>query len=701
MTQTAELLLEILCEEIPARMQIQAAETLKELFRKQLADAGLSYGVTSSYVTPRRLVLHGQEISVRQEDRDEERRGPRVGAPEPAIQGFLTSMGLSSLEECQKRASGNGEFWFATKLIKGQETKILLPGMVAKVVESFTWPKSMRWAYNHVRWTRPMQSVLCLFNGSPIEGQLDLGHDQIQYTNETVGHRFHNNKPFTAHDFQSYNQRLLSHRVILNQETRKASIHEQITKLASDQRLKVTRDPGLLEEVTGLVEWPVALMGNIEKQFMELPGEVLITAMRVHQRYFALENEQGHLAPYFITIANIEAIDGGKTIVSGNERVLRARLSDAKFFYEHDKQTPLQKHGQRLHEAIFHADLGTVYEKVERLTQLSEYIASLLDTPIEPVKRAASLAKADLMTGMVGEFPELQGIMGYYYALNDGEREEVAAAIADHYKPKGPSDDLPRSNIGQIISLGDKMDTLVGFFAMGIKPTGSKDPYALRRAALGCIRLLEIMEHLHIDELISKSYQFYQPIFSKSPTPVMPLGDLIEDLQLFFLDRLKVYWREQGLRHDHIEAVFAVAVNEPLAVLARRVHALDDFLKQPDGDQLLTAYRRACNIVRIEEKRENVTFDHNVNTTLLQAGPENKLYRVLNESMSPIRASLEDNDFQKAMGYVAKLRPYIDEFFDKVTVNTDDPSIRANRLRLLSLIRGTLHQVADFSKIEG
>ncbi len=437
-------------------------------------------------------------------------------------------------------------------------------------------------------------------------------------------------------------------------------------------------------------------MGKINQKFLELPPEVLITSMRVHQKYFALENPQGSLAPYFIVVANIE---GSEIVVDGNERVLKARLSDAKFFYDQDRKKSLAEHGKGLEHTVFHAQLGTMSEKVIRFSKLAQFVAEIIGTDSKLAARASALCKADLMTEMVYEFPELQGIMGRYYALHDGESAEVALAIEEHYLPQGPENPLPRSDIGKVVALADRIDTLVGFFAIGIKPTGSKDPYALRRAALGAIRLVEEFTELKLTDVFAKAYDLYVKLF---PKKALSKPELIAELQEFFLHRLKAYWREQGLRHDHIAAIFAVSGDTPLAILYQRVKALDGFMARPDavGINLLTAYRRASNIVAIEEKKDKVSYDAPVDPKLLSESAELKLHKALTAKLDMINQSLLKLNFEQAMGYVADLRPSIDEFFETVTVNTNEPSLRKNRLCLLSLIRNTLQQVADFSKIE-
>jgi glycyl-tRNA synthetase beta chain len=702
MTLKSDLVLEILNEEIPSRMQAQAVENFKSSFTKKLNDYGLNFDGASCYITPRRIAIHVREIPVVQQDRTEEKRGPRVDAPEQAIQGFLASSGFTSLDECEKRSTDKGEFWYAMKFIKGLETKDIIPKIINEVITEFTWPKSMRWGKNTLSWVRPIRSIFCLFDNTPVHGHLSLGDDFIPFGASTKGHRFLSRGDLTPEDYKSYREFLSENYVILDHHERRGVIERGIFALAEKNRYRVRQDTGLVDEVTGLVEWPVPLMGKIDPAFMHLPEEVLITSMRVHQRYFALEDKHGKLAPNFILVANVIPTDGGTALILGNERVLRARLSDAKFFFEQDKQNNLETIGKGLSQAIFQDELGTMADKVSRMMAVSAYLAGHLSMDARQAKRAAQLSKSDLMSHMVGEFPELQGIMGYYYSLNDEEDQIVAEAIADQYKPKGFQDDMPRSTVGQIVALADKIDTIVGFFAIGIKPTGSKDPYALRRSAIGCIRLLETLKGLSIDGLVANSYNAYAPIFAKIKK-VSPLTQVIAELKEFFFDRLKAYWREKGVPHDYLDAVFAVAENDAFEVIALRVEALKAFLTRVDGsgEKLLAAYRRASNIVRIEEKKDGVVYKPVVSDALLEDAAEKNLYKALIDSKSFIEKDMENNDFQKVMAALAELRPYIDIFFDKVTVNADNKALRENRLKLLSLIRSTLHQVADFSKIEG
>lgn len=697
MSPKGELLIEFFGEEIPARMQSGAREELKRLLTVKLGGQGLTFSDIKAYATPRRLAIVAYDVLLKQEDRLEEKRGPRTNAPQQAIQGFLQSTGLKSLEECEKRDSGKGIFLFAKQEINGQDTAKILPMLIGEIITEFSWPKSMRWGFNTRHWVRPLQSILCILAGEKVKGSISFGQDELHFTDVTYGHRFMKPQAFKVKNLKDYKTKLASAYVILDQDERRKVIIEQSNALAAQHGLTLKHDEALLEEVMGLVEWPVALLGSIDPAFMHLPEEVLITSMRVHQKYFSLQNSERSLAPNFIVIANIEAQDQGKTITAGNEKVLRARLSDAAFFYDQDRKKTLSEHAQGLKTTVFHGQLGTMQQKAERISQLAGFIAPYFNIDKTLAEQAGLLCKADLMTSMVGEFPELQGVMGSYYALDDGP--DIALAIRDHYRPRGPQDLLPSSHLGIIIALADKIDTLLGFFAIGIKPTGSKDPFALRRAALGCIRLLENFSDLKLSEILGCSYDLYNDVFDAKATPK---EETLEALQAFFLDRLTVHWRDQGMRHDIITAVLSGTQEAPIAVLYQRTQALAEFINRNDSvsENLLGAYRRACNIVAIEEKKDGISYDAEVNESLLSETAEHNLYAALKASLKDVDACLKVRDFAQAMSQIALLRPAIDTFFENVTVNGENRDIRANRLRLLYLIRKTLEQVADFSKID-
>lgn len=672
----AELLLELLSEEIPARMQPRAREDLQRLMAAALKEAGLEFSSMAAYSTPRRLALVVEGLPEAQPDISEERRGPRADAPDKAVEGFLRSVGLTR-DQLEEREEKKGTFLYAKIEKKGLPTARVLGKIVLSTIFNFPWPKSMRWSDGRLQWVRPLRSILCLFDGEVVP----LTAWNIDSGNQIQGHRFLAPEPFAVKDYKDYKAKLLKHKVVLVQMDRREAIHEEAKGLAERHRLELIDDPALLDEVTGLVEWPVALLGGFDDAFLELPPEVLTTAMRSHQKYFALRDPKtGNLAPNFITIANIKASDGGKAIAAGNERVLTARLSDAKFFWDQDLKTKLEDRLPALGEIVFHEKLGTVAERVERIEKLAIHIAKeyIPDADVEQVRRAAKLSKADLVTEMVGEFPELQGLMGSYYAAAQGEAREVAQAICEHYAPKGPDDACPTVPVSVAVALAEKLDTLVGFFAIDERPTGSKDPFALRRAALGVIRLI-VENGLRVS-----------------------LGKLADEALLaFFADRLKVQQREKGVPHDLIDAVFSLGGEDDLVRLLARVVALQEFLKTEDGANLLTGYRRAANIVRIEEKNDGRKYDGAVDAKLLREPQEKTLYERLGAARGEMEAAVAVEDFADAMTALASLRAPVDSFFDEVTVNAPDAALRENRLNLLSEIRTVMRTVADFSKIEG
>ena len=567
-----ELLLELFSEEIPARMQARAADDLKRLVTAGLKDAGLEHGDIRAFVTPRRLTLVVDDLPEKQPDLREEKRGPKVDAPEKAIEGFLKANGLTR-EHCEERELDKGTFLFAVVEKNGADTKSVLPDLLAKAVADLPWPKSMRWGDGDMRWVRSLERVLCLFGGEVLTLAL---RNEVACGNTTSGHRFLDPEAFDVTDFADYATKLRAAHVILDRDERKKIIAEGADKAAKAEGLTLRDDPGLLDEVTGLVEWPVVMSGKIDDAFMDVPDEVLITSMRAHQKYFSLLNADGSLAPRFVVVANTEAKDGGKQVVAGNERVLRARLSDAKFFWDQDGKKKLEDGVHKLADSVFHAKLGTMAQKVERITALAGELAPFIPgCDAGDAMRAARLAKADLVTEMVYEFPELQGTMGRYYAAKDGEDAAIADAIAEHYSPAGPGDDCPTAPISVAVALADKRDTLVGFFAVDEKPTGSRDPSALRRAALGIIRLvLENGLRLPLREAVMKAYWGYNetvPDFEKTLGGGHKPKILEQDLLDFFADRLKVHLRERGVRHDHVEAVFALGGEDDLVRSQQRL----------------------------------------------------------------------------------------------------------------------------------
>ncbi len=695
----AELLLELLSEEIPARMQARAAEDLEKLVLAGLDGAGLSHERTTRFVTPRRVGLVVEGLPQKQPDTRTERKGPRVGSPDQAIQGFLKSVGLTSTEECEVREVKGTVFYFAVVETEGRETARILGEIVSDAIRKLPWPKSMRWGANRFAYVRPLQNILCIFDGWPVDGSFDLCGDDtaLPFTPKTVGHRFLGPDEILVQDFEAYRTRLYDAKVIVSPSLRRETIWREATALAERRGLTVREDPALLDEVTGLVEWPVPLMGAIDDAFMDLPPEVLVTSMRSHQKYFALENAEGHMAPRFIVVANTPGAGDGKAVVAGNERVLRARLSDAMFFWQQDRSRPLAERAPALKDITFHARLGTLDAKVDRVEALA---GSLLEhvpgADRDRTQVAARLAKADLTTGMVGEFPELQGIMGRYYALHDGEHEEVANAIAEHYAPQGPSDTCPRAPVSVAVSLADKIDTLVGFFAIDEKPTGSKDPYALRRAALGVIRLiLENELRMPLAPVFVSSLRLHR--IEDGPEPARLAADLLG----FFADRLKVHLRDQGVRHDLVSAIFALGDEDDLVRLLARVDALKAFLASDDGSNLLVAYRRAANIVRIESKKDKKGFEDAPDPTRFVEATERDLGERLHILVPEAQRHVAEEDFAGAMTVLAGLRQPLDAFFEDVTVNADDPALRENRLRLLAEIQRTMDTIADFSRVEG
>lgn len=701
----AEFLLELLSEEIPARMQARAAADLHRLVTEALTAAGLQFDRAEAHVTPRRLALAVDGLPSRQPDQREERKGPKTDAPEAAIAGFLKSTGLT-LDQCERRDTPKGPVWFAVFEKPGRPTPEVLADILRDTLPALPWPKSMRWAESGFRWVRPLHRVLALFDGAPLPGDWEPDpHQRFVFSALTSGHRFLAPGDFAVTGFADYRAKLRAAKVMLDRDERKALILQQAGALATAEGLRLKDDPGLVEEVAGLVEWPVALLGRIDEEFMTVPPEVLTTAMRTHQRYFACETADGALAPRFVVIANTETRDGGASVVAGNEKVLRARLSDARFFWDQDRKLPLQDRVPALKAITFHAKLGTVFARAERLRGLAEAVAGMISdrvgqpaaTLMEQAARAAHLAKADLVTGMVGEFPELQGLMGRYYAAQQGETEAVAQAIGEHYSPLGPTDRCPSAPVSIAVALADKIDTLVGFWAIDEKPTGSRDPYALRRAALGVLRLaLENDLDLDLSDPCRSAIAAYQ---------VQGLSvdedGVLADLGGFLAERLKGMLRDRGYRHDHIDAAFAAAgVWRPLD-LQRRVEALRTLLDGADGANLLAGYRRAASIVRIEEKKDGRRYDEPVDPALLAEPAERALAEALDGARTALAGRLAREDYPGAMAVLAALRPAIDGYFDTVTVNADDPALRGNRLAQLTAIVETMNHVAEFARVEG
>jgi glycyl-tRNA synthetase beta chain len=697
-----DLLLELFSEEIPARMQARAADDLRKLVIDRLVNAGLVYEGARAFVTPRRLALAVQGMPARQRDIREEKKGPRVGAPEAAVAGFLKSAGLKSISEAKVQPDKKGDFYVAVIEKPGRAAIEVIGEILPDVVERFPWPKSMRWGAPSARagaltWVRPLHSIVATFGPETEEPdvvQFSVGG--IAAGNETRGHRFMAPQKFTVRRLDDYLQKLEKAKVVPDAERRRDIIFAEAKELAFAQGFELVEDEGLLAEVAGLVEWPVVLMGSFDQEFLQIPEEMIRATIRNNQKCFVLRDAaHAKLVDKFILVANIEADDGGKAIVAGNERVIRARLSDAKFFYETDLKTRLEDRLPKFKEIIFHEKLGSQWERIERIERLAAELAPLVGADVDKTTRAARLCKADLLTDAVGEFPELQGTMGKYYAKEQGEDEAVAHAIEDHYKPKGPDDLVPRDPVSVAVALADKIDTLVGFWAVGEKPTGSKDPYALRRAALGVITIV-------LDNAISlrviPGIEFAAgglraAVTSRSLLPI--------DLLSFFADRLKIQLREKGARHDLVDAVFALDGQDDLLLIVRRVEALGKFLDTEDGKNLLAGYKRATNIIRIEEKKDGHQYTGAPVAKFYDQSEEKALAQAIDAAKTEAGRAVDAEDFEAAMRAMARLRPHVDTFFDKVTVNVEDKKLRENRLRLLNEIRAATRAVADFSKIEG
>jgi glycyl-tRNA synthetase beta chain len=723
-----QLLLELFSEEIPARMQAQAARDLERLARDRLAKAELACGEVRSFAGPRRLTLVIDGLPLAQADRTEERKGPRTNAPEKALEGFLRSTGLT-IEQLEVRDG----VYFGQLDKPGRTVPVIVAEMVEAIVRAFPWPKSMRWGGGALRWVRPLKRILCLFDGAVVHFAID----GIESGDLTEGHRFmgEDHAPFAVADFDDYAAKLRARYVVLDAAERKSIILERSRAVCAARGLELVEDEGLLDEVAGLVEWPAPVLGDMDASFLDLPAEVIRTSMRVHQRYFAVRDPAtGRLAPHFLVVANIEATDGGAVIAHGNARVLTARLSDARFFWTEDqKPGAIEAWLEKLNGVTFHAKLGTMAQRVERITALAEEIAPLVGADPKLAGIAARLSKADLASDMVGEFPELQGVMGGYYVrktlaqspfgggLSADEIATIADAVRDHYKPLGPSDSLPTAPVTVAVALADKLDTLIGFFAIDEKPTGSRDPFGLRRAALGDIRS---KLHSNVRVALTKLILTHRPRLEQGTrVPFAPLGpgsytrsqrDHVytasidpedwkkeaADLLAFFADRLKVLLRDEGQRHDLVDAVFALGDDDLVRIVAR-VEALDGFLKTDDGASLLAGYKRASNILRIEEKKDATTYTGAPEALPGSAPEETALMAALATASPQIDTAIAKEDFTAAMIALSKLRRPLDDFFDKVFVNDPDFAVRRNRLLLLSQIRAAADRVADFSRIAG
>ncbi len=741
-----DLLLEFLSEEIPARMQAKAADDLRRIVTDRLVQAGLVYEGAKAFATPRRLALTVQGVPVRQPDLREEKKGPRVGAPDNAIAGFLKSAGLKSIDEAKVQPDKKGDFYVALIERPGRAAIDVIAEIVPEVVRSFPWPKSMRWGSGKLSWVRPLHSIVATFGPETEEPDIvNVSVDGLAAGDETRGHRFMAPEPFKVRRFDDYVAKLQAAKVMLDPARRAESIATDAKNLAFAQGFELVEDEGLLTEVAGLVEWPVVLMGAFDKAFLAIPDEVIRATIRNNQKCFVLRDPQSaKLIDRFILVANEEAADGGKAIVAGNERVIRARLSDAKFFYETDLKTRLEDRLPKFEHIVFHDKLGSQAERIARIEALAGDLAETAGADAAKAQRAARLAKADLLSEVVGEFPELQGLMGRYYAEAQNEDEAVAHAIEDHYRPKGPDDLVPGDPVAIAVALADKIDTLVGFWLIDEKPTGSKDPFALRRAALGVIRIVienELRLPLRVtlwrhfgavarDEQLAHAIALLHPLqedivkLSASDVELaLKLEVLIDeksrqvtgpvlvqahaylhqtqDLLSFFADRLKVQLREQGARHDLVDAVFALGGQDDLLMVVRRVEALGKFLDTDDGKNLLAGYKRATNIIRIEEKKDKREYTGAPDASLYGLAEEEALAAAVAAAKSEASTAVAKEDFAAAMRAMASLRPTVDSFFDKVTVNVDDAGLRENRLKLLNEIREATRAVADFSKIEG
>lgn len=699
-----ELLLELFSEEIPARMQRKAAEDLKKAIADGLVAAGLTYEAATAHATPRRLTLHMVGVPAKGADVREEKKGPRVGAPDQAIQGFLKGANLTSLDQATVVSDKKGDFYVAHISKPGRRAVDVLAELVPATIRSFPWPKSQRWGSGTLRWVRPLHSIVCTFGTDLEEPEIvPFEVDGIHASNITRGHRFLSPAAFSVKRFDDYVQKLFNAKVVLDADRRKNIILEDAKSLAFAQGLELIEDDGLLEEVAGLVEWPVVLMGTFEEAFLEVPAEVIRATIRANQKCFVLRSHHvdQKLANKFLLVSNIEAKDGGRKIVAGNGRVIRARLSDARHFFHTDLADlpdyktcgkPLDQRLAKLRalNVVFHEKLGTQGARIDRIIRLARELAPLVGADADKAARAAELAKADLMTEVVGEFPEVQGLMGRTYALAQGEDAAVAAAIEDHYKPQGPSDRVPSEPVSIAVALADKLDTLTGFWAIDEKPTGSKDPFALRRAALGVIRML-------LDNGVRLSLL---EAFGKALAALPKSGDGVStDLLAFFADRLKVQLRESGARFDLVDAVFALGAQDDLVLVVKRVEALASFLATEDGKALLAGYTRAANILKAEEKKDGKSFDGEVSGNLLAEPAEKALAEAVSTARAAAATAVAAEDFAGAMSALATLRAPVDAFFDGILVNAPDAAVRANRLALLTQIRAACHTVADFGRI--
>ena len=682
----AELLLELFSEEIPARMQQRAAQDLEKAVNQRLLDAGYMPDGVKGFATPRRLALVASGLPAAQPDRREEKKGPRVGAPEKALEGFLRSAGLSSVDQCEQREDKKGAYYVAVIEQKGRPTAEVIADFTPEIIRGFSWPKSMRWGDGELRWVRPLHAILCAFDGEVVDFEID----GITTSDRTFGHRFMAPEEIQARSFEDYAAALKRGKVLLDMEERKTLIAGEAKMLCEAQGLDLVEDKGLLAEVAGLAEWPVVMIGSFDDKFLTVPDEALTASMRGHQKYFSVRDPKtGKLANRFVYVANIEAPDGGAAMRAGYERVLTARLSDAWFLYQQDLKTPLENRIADLDRVTFFEGLGSVGDKARRVAAMAKEIAPIVGADPSAAERAGMLAKADLVTGMVYEFPELQGLMGRYYALEQGVSSEIADAVRDHYKPAGQDDDAPSAPVSIAVALAEKIDTLTGFWSIDKKPTGSSDPFALRRAALGVIDII-------IENAIRLPLSARFAVLSDETARL--------DLMSFFHDRLKVHLRDKKHRHDRIEAVLSDAdgrLQDDFILIVEKLKALDAFLETDDGANLVAGFKRAANILKAEEKKGALPEASAASAAAAVEAAEKTLFSALENAERVSETATGAEDFETAMSALAGLRAPIDAFFDAVIVNDDDPALRANRLALLQRFRAATARVADFSKLEG
>jgi len=748
-----DLLLELFSEEIPARMQARAADDLKRLVTDGLVEAGLTYAGAGAFSTPRRLVLALEGLSAESPTMREERRGPRTDAPEKALEGFLRSTGLSK-DQLEAREEKKGSFWFATIETQGRPAAEIVAEVVTRTVRTFPWPKSMRWGAGSLRWVRPLHSILCVLSDENGASTVAFDIDGIEAGNTTEGHRFMAPGRFTVNSYDDYAAKLAKAHVILSPEERAEKIWHDATTMAFAAGMEVVEDRALLAEVAGLVEWPVVLMGDIGDEFLGLPPEVLQTSMREHQKFFSVKNPSTSRIEKFVTVANRETADHGATILAGNQKVLAARLSDAKFFWENDlriAKSGMTEWMDSLENVTFERRLGSQADRIQRIASLAREIAPVVGADPEDAATAAKLAKADLSSEMVYEFPELQGVMGRYYAEAAGHAPDIAAVAEEHYQPLGPSDDVPSSPLSVAVALADKIDTLTGFWAIDEKPTGSKDPFALRRAALGIIRIVlsenrrlsldrfidsQVLRHKIAlerpvvgDDVIDTMEEILEEIAERGVfgaafravtdrlkadgngpdleegSPLRTVGDMVPDLSTdllaFFHDRLKVHLRAEGLRHDVIDASLSKPPADDLTLVVARARALQEVIATEDGENLVQAYRRAANILTQAEEKDGVEYRFGADPKFAETDEETALFAALDQAKAAIAPALAAEDFTAAMGHMAGLRAPIDAFFEAVQVNTDNEIVRRNRLNLLHQIVETCGQVADLDKLDG